>query len=43
MKKIIIITIMSLSILSCGKKGSLEYPSDDTQTSFIDINSIHYS
>ena len=43
MKRIIVITIMLLPILSCGKKGSLEYQSEDTQTSLIIIKNINYS
>jgi len=34
MKKLVCIILLSLAICSCGKKGSLEYPSLESYNSY---------
>jgi len=34
MRKIIFIFLLSLIIISCGKKGSLEYPSQESHNTY---------
>ena len=43
MIRAIVVIFILLPILSCGKKGSLEYPSDKPQTSITKIKYIIHS
>ncbi len=43
MIRIIIIALLLSTILSCGKKGSLEFPSDDSNTTLLNIKITFYS
>ena len=43
MIRITFIIILIIPILACGKKGSLEYPLDEAQTSDRNIRNIIYS
>ena len=43
MTRIIIIALLLSAILSCGKKGSLEFPSDESESNLLHIKNTFYS
>ena len=43
MKKIILIVLLLASIQSCGKKGSLEFPSNESDAALLQMKNIFNS
>ncbi len=43
MTRVIIIALLISTILSCGKKGSLEFPTDGSDSALLHVKNTFYS